>query len=192
MPDERTSFRLDRARRAGLGCFAPLLCIGAFAMTVPLLRGLTSGQGALLEVVGAVAALLLFSTFGAMLLILTVQEVPRAIRDDPVVVVGPAGLELSGVGLLPWHDIARLCVERHVGSDTGPYETGASLVEYRRLAIWPRDPSVARRRFLGRITTPLQAAIGSAPLGVFDYELERPLADVIELVRRFAPVEDCS
>lgn len=188
---DRGVFRLGRARRVGLGCLVPLLCVGAFAMVLVFLSAVASGPIQPLELLGVIPPLLLFLAFGLLLLVTTIDETPRAVRNDPVVVVDPTGIELTGIGLLRWTEIDRLCVERHAGSDADSDAEGSALVEYRRLSIWPRNPSVTRRRFLGGMATRLQRVFGRAPLGVFDYELERPLDELIERVRRYAPVEDC-
>ncbi len=95
------------------------------------------------------------------------------------------GLDLIHVGLLAWPDIARISTEHR----TGVGQSGVGGTIYTRLAIWPRDVERARHRPFGRIISGIASAFGWAPLGVFDYELDEPLDDLVAEVRRYHTVE---
>lgn len=189
MSPDNVVFRLDRTRRLAFGCILPALLLAAIGLFAGFAGVLLTNRLEPLGLVAVVGSLVLFGSFGLLLLIVTIQEVPRALRDSPVVVVGPRGIELTGVGLLLWSDIERVCVERRIGRALGGSRDAVG--SGRRLSIWPKNESIARRRPLGALSAGVARSFGLAPLGVYGYELERPLDELLDLVREHLPVEDC-
>lgn len=115
--------------------------------------------------------------------------------------VGPEGIWTPELGRLRWDEIAEVRLE----SMRGPGAVSGSTARYRQLGIVPRDP--ARRpagamavgsvltgsftRFVRLLDPSIRiGATSLAPFGVAEYELERPIAEVVRSVARFHPVVD--
>ena len=184
-------FHMPVSRRAALGVLGPVLC-ATFLFLAGMLGSAAWTSLRAGDAVGfAVAApALLFGILAAAMVAVVVNELPRAIRGDPVVEVGPVGIRLAHVGLIPWSGIRRAAIEQRAG---GSFDDGqAGRVRFVRIAIWPRDPAVARRRPFGRAIGAIGDRLGWAPLGVFDYELVVPIEDLAEEIARYLPVDGWS
>jgi len=140
---------------------------------------------------GAAAFLLL--VFVSLLLLAGRAAIRR--RRIPVAEIGPDGIVVPDLGLLPWHAIADVRVERYPGTE-------AAATGYRRLGIVPRDPSLAEdrpvvERAMWGIVRPMlrtYAVAGidvdePAPFGIQEQELGRDgFERLMAAVERHRPI----
>ena len=172
-----------------------LVPIGAIGFLVMAVLGL--GQGPL-GILGAVVA----GFFGLLLLRASAIGISRGFGLK-IATVGQDGLWTRELGRrLAWSEIGTIRVEQVQG--VGGVRN-QSVVGYRRLAILPRDPSLAARspsrgttamlsryvRFVNSVRPGpgLSDPSTIAPFGILAVTMEQPFDDLVRSVSRFAPIE---
>lgn len=189
-------FTRSRLRVIGELVLAPVGGIGFLGLAIYL-----AGQ------VGTDPQLILFAGLAGFFGVLLLSGVPALFRRGfgrTMLEVGPDGIRHRDVGRLGWSEIREVRLEQTTGSGG----SDVPLATYHRVGIVPVDPArtasvpgglarglvgafvrfandQARRRGARRTMTDPS---DMAPLGVYAYELEQPIAEIVASFRRYVPV----
>jgi hypothetical protein len=180
----------------------------AGAATIQLLASTVGGLAfaalALLWLVGVLPAdppeirpfLALLAGFFTLLLFVGTAQSARRATQATILRVGPDGLWMPDVGLLPWRDIADVRLESY----NAPGEQGLGLARQSRLGIVPSaDAPVAQRsaplgwrlagaycRVVGAFMPQGQMGLDHlAPLGIDATDFTVPLDEVLDAIGEF-------
>jgi hypothetical protein len=162
-----------------------------------------------IDPLGRLVAIAGFGLFG----LLMATAVPNGIRrglNRTILEVGPDGLWTPEMGRLAWSEIADVRIEQVRGFAGGDHDPDdfpreqIPMTTYTRLGIVPTDPNrTARERrrlgwritdWMGRVSrsvnpsSPPQDLSVLAPFGVYAYEVDGPLGDVVEAIRPYRAV----
>lgn len=175
---------------------APVGAVGFLVMAWFMATG-ALGQDPITRIAAVMPAF-----FGMLLTIGALITVRRGVRRT-VFEVTPDGIWSPESGRLPWYAIAEVRMESMRGLNDADV---VATTDYLRVGVVPKDASLAARQRSWRAATALGNAflgfvqrivpgtrlgpVDLAAFGVAGYEIEESIADVVNAVRRYAPIVD--